>query len=52
LSQDFERTEAYHVPGDIGTVAALAAAEFRKKRPDVSEDAVRALAWDFACAYR
>lgn len=52
LSREFERAEAFHVPGDIGKAAALAAAEFRKKHPDVSEDAVRALSWDFACAYR
>jgi len=52
LENDFYRSEARRLARDIQRMGDQAADEFRKRHPEVSEDAIQALAWCYTYDYK
>jgi NAD(P)H-hydrate repair Nnr-like enzyme with NAD(P)H-hydrate epimerase domain len=52
LEEDFYSSNARLTVPDTDTMAAVAAAEFRERHPEIPEEAVRALAWCYAFDYK
>lgn len=52
LEEDFYRSNAYLTAPDLATMGAVAAGEFRQGHPDISDDAVAALAWCYTYDYK
>ena len=52
LEADFFTSNARHTAKDLPQMARQASAEFAARHPDVSADAIAALAWCYAFAYK
>lgn len=52
LEDDFYSSDARLTVADLDSMGAVAAAEFRERHPEVSDDAVRALAWCYTFDYK
>jgi hypothetical protein len=52
LSDDFYRSEARLVAHDLTEMADAASQEFRRIHPEVSDEAVQALAWCYTFEYK
>lgn len=52
LEVDFYRSDAYLTAPDLGTMAAEASEAFRALHPEISDDAVAALAWCYTYDYK
>jgi hypothetical protein len=50
LKDEFYASEASLVVADLKEMGDVAAAQFRKKHPELSEDAIQALAWCYTFA--
>lgn len=52
LEDDFYSSDARHVATDLLEMADLAARDFRTRHPEISDEAVRALAWCYTFDYK
>jgi hypothetical protein len=52
LSRDFHSSDAYRRVEDLVEMGQVAAEEFRSRHPEISEDAVKALAWCYMYDYK
>ncbi|MEV0431257.1 hypothetical protein [Micromonospora sp. NPDC050495] len=52
LEDDFYRSDARFATADLAEMGDAAAAEFRIRHPEVSDAAVRALAWCYTFDYK
>lgn len=52
LEEDFYRSEARHRAPTLAEMGDQAAADFRRIHPEVSEDAVQALAWCYTFDFK
>jgi hypothetical protein len=52
LEGDFYASDARFVTADLKTMGDAAAADFRRIHPEISEDAVTALAWFYTFNYK
>jgi hypothetical protein len=52
LEDDFYATDARLVDPDLETMARIAADEFRRLHPEISDDAVQALTWCYTWDYK
>jgi hypothetical protein len=52
LEDDFYATDARLVAPDLETMARIAADEFRRLHPEISDDAVQALTWCYTWDYK
>jgi hypothetical protein len=52
LKNEFYSSEAWRVAADLPEMQSLSAAEFRPRHPELSEEAVRALAWCYTFDYK
>ena len=52
LADVFYASEAKFTIGDLKLMSEVAASEFRAVHPEISDDAVRALAWCYTYDYR
>lgn len=48
LHHEFYRSDARHTEPDLGGMADKAAQQFRALHPEISEEAIRALAWCYS----
>jgi hypothetical protein len=52
LEDDFYESDARYVAADLPEMGQLASAEFARKHPEVSAEAIRALAWCYTFDYK
>ena len=52
LEPDFYASDARFVAADLKAMGDVAAADFRRMHPEISEDAVAALAWCYSFDYK
>lgn len=52
LESEFYESKAHNTVAGIGEMARAAAAEFRERHPELSEQAVEALAWCYAWEWK
>ena len=52
LKNEFYSSNAWQVASDLPEMQTMSAAEFRPRHPEISEDAVRALAWCYTFDYK
>jgi hypothetical protein len=52
LEQDFYQSDARHTVADLKEMGDTAARQSRARHPELSEDAVQALAWCYTFDYR
>ena len=52
LENEFFESDAVHVAPDLTTMGDRAAAEFRHRHPELSDDAVAALRWCYTFTYK
>ncbi|WP_062302863.1 hypothetical protein [Demequina subtropica] len=52
LEEEFFRSNAHLTAPDLPSMGEMAADEFRSAHPDVTEDAVQALAWCYTYDYK
>lgn len=52
LEDDFYRSDAHLTAPDLETMASVASAAFRTLHPEISDDAVAALAWCYTYDYK
>lgn len=52
LADEFYESEARHRAVDLTEMQSLASQDFRPRHPEISEDAVRALAWCYTWDYK
>lgn len=52
LEEDFYSSDARFVVADLKAMGEAAADDFRQKHPEISEDAVQALAWCYTFDYK
>ena len=52
LETAFYLSDARHIAIDLADMAKMASAQFRKKYPEIPEDAVSALAWCYTYDYK
>lgn len=52
MEDDFYRSDARHIAEDEAAMATLAADQFRRRHPDIADDAIQALAWCYTYDYR
>lgn len=52
LEEDFYNSDARLAVPDLATMGEVAAGQFRQSHPEVSEEAVKALAWCYAYDYK
>lgn len=52
LEDDFYSSEARLTVADLDAMGTTAAAEFRERHPEVTDEAVRALAWCYSFDYK
>ena len=52
LEDEFYASDARAVARDIGELGDLAAVEFRRRHPELSEQAIQALAWCYTYDYK
>lgn len=52
LVDEFYLSDARHVAINITEMAIMSSAQFRKQHPEISDDAVKALAWCYTFDYK
>jgi hypothetical protein len=52
LVDDFYSSDAKHVAGNLAEMERMASEEFRKKRPGIADEIVRALAWCYTFDFK
>lgn len=52
IEDEFFRSKAYRVAADATDIAGAAKHEYRVRHPDLTDEAVQALAWCYAFDYR
>ena len=52
LEDDFYESDARHAAVDLEEMGDLASERFRARHPDVTEDAIQALAWCYTYDYK
>lgn len=52
LKEEFYESEAEYVAADLAEMGGMASRRFRELHPEISDDAVRALAWCYTYDYK